>query len=562
MEVQMEETENNTSSPVPSSGIQNFDYPNHVESGSEIQDLLQKLGSWSEQRRASQNQLDNLLSSYSGRVDKGMGALVEELRDLKVQLSVLTEETNDLKETNKKLGIDIKEKDKFQEDLTGEVTGLHLKLSEVTKERNYMQETVHKLNEEIRVQKNRFSQVKALLVTNEDWSVEPQDKEFQDVQNRTTKQSKILQHHEGYSDIGSSINDWDELSLAEAMATTVVERTTDEKVTDTNLSQEENIGMIENGESGEETITECDEVTVKVDKIEDHAAETNLSEVENKAHVDEGVPTYQTFTSSGKVLIPFTKSSKGSLRNQAVAKKEARWHFCPECGHVTNTINNLNLHMKSVHKKEDKAFKCEKCTYASNDKGDLKKHVEKRHEPKNIICTDCGSAFSRNCYLKIHIKNVHTHRGKFICDKCPFASGIRASLKAHKQRVHEKIRNHACEGCGYSTYNEKDLRKHIKAVHANIRDQDCKICGKSFSQKTHLTTHIKRAHKNIKDHFCGLCDYASKDRETLNQHMVSIHDMEEEPLICGRCNFNTSSKAELRRHVLQECAKTKVNCPK
>ena len=142
----MEETENNTSSPDPTSEIQNFDYPNHVESGSEIQDLLQKLGSWSEQRRASQNQLDNLLSSYSGRVDKGMGALVEEVRDLKVQLSVLTEEKNDLKETKKKLGIEIKEKDKFQEDLTGEVTGLHLKLSEVTKERNYMQETVHKLN--------------------------------------------------------------------------------------------------------------------------------------------------------------------------------------------------------------------------------------------------------------------------------------------------------------------------------------------------------------------------------------------------------------------------------
>ena len=90
----MEETENNTSSPVPSSGIQNFYYPNHEGSGSEIQDLLQKLGSWSEQRRASQNQLDNLLSSYHGRVDKGMGALVEELRDLKVQLSVNDKDYN------------------------------------------------------------------------------------------------------------------------------------------------------------------------------------------------------------------------------------------------------------------------------------------------------------------------------------------------------------------------------------------------------------------------------------------------------------------------------------
>ena len=80
-------------------------------------------------------------------------------------ISNVTKDRNDLQDTNKKLDIQIKEKDKFQEDLTREVTGLQLKLSEVTKERSYLQETVHKLNEELRVQENKFSQMKALLIS-------------------------------------------------------------------------------------------------------------------------------------------------------------------------------------------------------------------------------------------------------------------------------------------------------------------------------------------------------------------------------------------------------------
>ena len=121
---------------------------------------------------------------------------------------------------------------------------MQLKLSEVTKERSYLQETVHKLNEELRVQENKFSQMKALLISNEEQTVGPKDKEHQGAKER---ESKFLHQQEGFSDIGSSINDWDELSLVEAktiveaVATKEVVRTTEHNDMDANSCKEDNM---------------------------------------------------------------------------------------------------------------------------------------------------------------------------------------------------------------------------------------------------------------------------------------------------------------------------------
>ena len=99
------------------------------DSGSEMKELLKKLSSWSKERQESQRLLDNLLSSYSGRFDKGIDALTEEVGDLKAQLSVVTKERNYLHETNKKLGSEIRQqRDKF---------ALFKNLLELENEENY-----------------------------------------------------------------------------------------------------------------------------------------------------------------------------------------------------------------------------------------------------------------------------------------------------------------------------------------------------------------------------------------------------------------------------------------
>ena len=82
--------------------------------GRVTRELLQKLASWSKERQESQIWLDNLLASYDGRFEKGIVALGDEVKDLKVQLSLVTRERNDLEDINKGLTDQIRQqRDKF-----------------------------------------------------------------------------------------------------------------------------------------------------------------------------------------------------------------------------------------------------------------------------------------------------------------------------------------------------------------------------------------------------------------------------------------------------------------
>ena len=74
------------------------------DSGCEIKELILKLTRWSREREQSQRWLDKLLSSYSGTVDKDINDLTKEVGHLKAQLSAVTEERNELLDTNTKLG--------------------------------------------------------------------------------------------------------------------------------------------------------------------------------------------------------------------------------------------------------------------------------------------------------------------------------------------------------------------------------------------------------------------------------------------------------------------------
>ena len=61
-----------------------------------IQEISQKLSSWREEQRESQQRLDELLSSYNCSIDKAGDDLLEEVNDLQAKLSAITEERNGL----------------------------------------------------------------------------------------------------------------------------------------------------------------------------------------------------------------------------------------------------------------------------------------------------------------------------------------------------------------------------------------------------------------------------------------------------------------------------------
>ena len=67
-----------------------------MDTQSEVRKFLNELKTW---REESQTQFSNIIHSYTGTIGKGIGELVDEVCDLKAQLSASTKDRNDLIQT-------------------------------------------------------------------------------------------------------------------------------------------------------------------------------------------------------------------------------------------------------------------------------------------------------------------------------------------------------------------------------------------------------------------------------------------------------------------------------
>ena len=84
-----------------------------------------------------------------------------------------------------------------------------------------------------------------------------------------------------------------------------------------------------------------------------------------------------------------------------------------------------------------------------------------------VQCEQCGKDFSKQCYLKAHIVQVHSRK--------------------------------TCEHCGKSVLNGFYLKKHLVFFHG-IKEEAfiCDRCPKTiFSTEIALKKHVKEKHKNL-----------------------------------------------------------------
>merc|ERR1712018_586630 len=78
-----------------------------MDSQSEIGHFFQKLSIW---RDESHKEFSNIITFHSSSISKGINDLVEEVSDLKAELSIITKERNDLLETVHNLSSDIRKR--------------------------------------------------------------------------------------------------------------------------------------------------------------------------------------------------------------------------------------------------------------------------------------------------------------------------------------------------------------------------------------------------------------------------------------------------------------------
>ncbi|XP_049818556.1 zinc finger protein 680-like [Aethina tumida] len=105
----------------------------------------------------------------------------------------------------------------------------------------------------------------------------------------------------------------------------------------------------------------------------------------------------------------------------------------------------------------------------------------------DVECIECNKVFSKPCYLKQHIKAIHSGYN-FKCDICGKAFSTMAELKGHVGR-HSGNKKYKCEYCPKQYNFKNDLDRHRLRHTVKNRKHVCNICSKGFARRDHMINH-------------------------------------------------------------------------
>ena len=317
--------------------------PEYNSCKNDLRDLFTKLDSWKEesQREFSTFMLNtyaefsNIMSSQSTLIDMRVNSLVEEASCLQAQLSIITEERNDLNETVENLSWQNKSlKDKLEgnlEDNMQEVKGFSENSSE-TKDEG-VEETILSRNDSDLEDNPSYGEI-----TNE-------------LAQETNKiQSNIQNNWE--------INDIEQVSPSEEIPEKVEGGHQEEEREEMPANFE---GVDENklNDVREEMLVQFEDA-----KGDLHTLIRSVADKARRRHACENCP--------------YTSTSRSHLREHTEnVHEKIRRHFCKECNYASYRKRGLNHHIKVVHEKS--MHVCEDCGYSIERKALLNSHRASVH---------------------------------------------------------------------------------------------------------------------------------------------------------------------------------------
>ena len=105
---------------------------------------------------------------------------------------------------------------------------------------------------------------------------------------------------------------------------------------------------------------------------------------------------------------------------------------CEKCPFTDTKLSRLKKHAKTEHNHVMATVKCEKCPYTATRLYDLRSHVKTVHDKiKDLICEDCGKAFSNKANRSRHRDMHHLQKHVHACDECGAKLNGRRELTRH-----------------------------------------------------------------------------------------------------------------------------------
>ena len=188
------------------------------------------------------------------------------------------------------------------------------------------------------------------------------------------------------------------------------------------------------------------------------------------------------------------KNSAGTFFNAAAARASKNLEILKNL-RISNMYLNSQL-FGPKFTKEDINFierKSPEMSEKTTEKPVKPSDIQK--EKPSFQCSDCGSTFTKQSNLKLHIETIHEKKKPWLCSECGTSFGKQDGLKRHISIVHKGERPFSCSLCDRSFTEKGHLKKHIQAVHEHIRPYQCPYCEKKCNRKPQVVNHAKAKHK-------------------------------------------------------------------
>ena len=409
---------------------------------SEVRNVFEKLNSWKKQ---SQRQFTSIIDSHNVSITKGVSGLIEEVVDLRAELSI------------------------------------------IKKEKNILIDTVDSLNNEISQLKTRLPE-KSQSTQNDENPIQNDGAKERSGQPNEVKDSSQIDFSDSACNDTLDLQDLstgqEDLETEQSELQDVAEEKTNHTLkgndsSEVDISVQVDVPDSTNNDMADTRNLRIGQKDQEMQQKESHSSPLKSSQGDGQTDLKQERNCAEISPRDGKKLA-------------ASLEKRFKEIICEECKFATTNVDYFRIHLEHVHGVVAKKYACELCPYDTSDKQRFKKHNFSIHNigDERFQCKLCPYKTIQKHLFISHSFSIHKiGEAKYKCEFCSFESSSNGTFKVHVEQVHGGVGDHICDLCGLVTPTKITLRRHLKRVHKSVLDANyaCELC----QFKTHCKLSLK-----------------------------------------------------------------------